>query len=324
MPIKGQSKTTKTRFCQLIHKNYTYWGEKLDWCWTRKIWNLRLWSVVETDQSASSWTSTQEKMMERLNSGESKTIFRNISCIVITVLTKSGRKAWQEEEEETRKDFSIVLIHQEQSCSSDLFKVIQDAVSLIFHTGQCRYSGRFLQVHLHVGCAINLHSIIKSGLIPCLWIPWRKTTRILTRTTWQSMEETSKQSVLGRHQLFSEERFEVLSDTIECHHPLRNTPIWCPESCSDGNWRSHIRESICVTSASSEVFFETWLDDWVQKLFDNQREKLFNNQKVHNQANQIQTQIMTERWIRCLPSKRSVPFSGNRNTFFSWRSCETR
>ena len=29
-PIKGQRKTTKTRFCQLIHKNYTYWGENLD------------------------------------------------------------------------------------------------------------------------------------------------------------------------------------------------------------------------------------------------------------------------------------------------------
>ena len=43
---------------------------------------------------------------------------------------KSRRKAWQEEEE-TRKDTSIVLIHQEQSCTSKLFKVIQDAVSLI-------------------------------------------------------------------------------------------------------------------------------------------------------------------------------------------------
>ena len=71
-----------------------------------------------------------EKMMERLNSGESKTIFRNISCIVIIGLTTSGRKAWQEEEE-TRKDTSIVLIHQEQSCTSELFKAIQDAVSLI-------------------------------------------------------------------------------------------------------------------------------------------------------------------------------------------------
>ena len=68
--------------------------------------------------------------MERLNSGESKTIFRNMSCIVMIGLTKSGRKAWQEEEE-TRKDTSIVLIHQEQSCTSELFKAIQDAVSLI-------------------------------------------------------------------------------------------------------------------------------------------------------------------------------------------------
>ena len=47
-----------------------------------------------------------EKMMEQFNSG---TIFRNISCTVIIGLTKSGRKAWQEEEE-TRKDTSTVLI----------------------------------------------------------------------------------------------------------------------------------------------------------------------------------------------------------------------
>ena len=71
-----------------------------------------------------------ETMMERLNSGESRTIFRNISCIVIIGLPKSGRKAWQEEEE-TRKDTNIVLILQEQSCTSELFKAIQDAVSLI-------------------------------------------------------------------------------------------------------------------------------------------------------------------------------------------------
>ena len=42
--------------------------------------------------------------MKRLNSGESKMIFRNISCIVIIGLMKSGRAPWQEEEE-TRKDF---------------------------------------------------------------------------------------------------------------------------------------------------------------------------------------------------------------------------
>ena len=72
-----------------------------------------------------------EKMMEQLNSGELKIIFRNISRIVLIGLTTGGRKAWQEEEEETRKDTSTVLILQEQFCTSELFKVIQDAVSLI-------------------------------------------------------------------------------------------------------------------------------------------------------------------------------------------------
>ena len=107
-----------------------------------------------------------EKTMERLNSGELKTIFRNISCIVIIGLTTSGRKAWQEEEE-TRKDTSIVLIHQEQSCTSELFKAIQDAVFIdpTLQDNVVIPSG-FFQYIYHVGCAINLHSIINSGLIP--------------------------------------------------------------------------------------------------------------------------------------------------------------
>ena len=52
-----------------------------------------------------------EKMMEQFNSGKFKKIFRNISCIALIGMIASGRKAWQEEEE-TRKDFSIVLILQ--------------------------------------------------------------------------------------------------------------------------------------------------------------------------------------------------------------------
>ena len=59
----------------------------------------------------------------------------------------------------------------------------------------------FFKYIYHVGCALNLHSIINSGLIPggqilshrqtdrqcsfCLWILWTKNTRILTRSTWK-------------------------------------------------------------------------------------------------------------------------------------------
>ena len=60
-PIKSQSKTTKTRFCQLIHKNYSYWRQNLDRYWTKRIFNLRLWSVEETDSSSSSWKSTPRR-----------------------------------------------------------------------------------------------------------------------------------------------------------------------------------------------------------------------------------------------------------------------
>ena len=89
----------------------------------------RIWTDVEPGEYSLSDYAMSKKLMERLNSGESKTMFRNISCIVIIGLTTSGSTAWQEEE--TRKDTSIVLIHQGQSCTSELFKVIQDAVSLI-------------------------------------------------------------------------------------------------------------------------------------------------------------------------------------------------
>ena len=108
-----------------------------------------------------------ETMMERLNSGESKTIFGNISCVVIIGLTTSGRAAWQEEEEEKRKDFSIVLVFPEtilylralegHSGRSLIDPTLEDNVIIP--------DGFFMYIH-HVGCAIILHSIINSGLIP--------------------------------------------------------------------------------------------------------------------------------------------------------------
>ena len=65
----------------------------------------RIWTDVEPGEYSISDYEVSKKlihllrhgslpMMERLNSGESKTIFRNMSCIVIIGLTKSGRKAW--------------------------------------------------------------------------------------------------------------------------------------------------------------------------------------------------------------------------------------
>ena len=65
----------------------------------------------------------------------------------------------------------------------------------------------------HVGCAINLQSIINSGLIPertkfeqktdsilsGLWILWTKNTRILTRSTWEHRVQHSTCTKHGRN-----------------------------------------------------------------------------------------------------------------------------
>ena len=56
---------------------------------------------------------------------------------------------------------------------------------------------------------------------------------------------------------------------------------------------------------------------WVQKLLDNQKEKLFNNPKVPNQANQIQTQIMIERGHKLFALKEAsqIRFSHDSTNF---------
>ena len=91
-------------------------------------------------------------------------IFRNISCIAIIGLTKSGRTAWQEEEDK-RKYFSIVLILQEQeilylralqghSGRNPVDPTLQDNVLI---------PNNFFENIYHIGCAVNLHPITNSG-----------------------------------------------------------------------------------------------------------------------------------------------------------------
>ena len=138
----------------------------------------------------------------------------------------------------------------------------------------------FFKYIYHVGFAINLHSIINSGLIPEGQILNKRQTVFFLfvnpmdeehknpetidleahrlarymHTAWKKHQNTG---VLGRHQTSSKERIKVLSNAIERHHYLQYTPSFLyPESCSDGNWRSHLRKSFLITSAASEDFLE--------------------------------------------------------------------
>ena len=132
----------------------------------------------------------------------------------------------------------------------------------------------FFEYIYHMGCAINLHSIMNSGLIRGEQNLSKRQTVFFTsvdpvnkehkdpcdidleapRLAWykQKVEKTSRHGVLGRKKTCSTERIEVLSNKIEFlsnkierNHPLRLTPsLLYPESCYDGIWRNHIREII--------------------------------------------------------------------------------
>ena len=103
-----------------------------------------------------------EKMMERSNSGVWNMIFgTNLSTLNIG-LTICGKAGWQEAEA-TRKGFNIVLIRQDKKFfTSELFKVIQDAIPLTLHDNVL-IPNNFFEYIDHIGCAVSLHSITNSG-----------------------------------------------------------------------------------------------------------------------------------------------------------------
>ena len=80
-----------------------------------------------------------------------------------------------------------------------------------------------------------------------------------------SVEETSKHGVLGRHQTCSKERVKVLSDAIERHHPLQYTPsLLYPESCSDGRLeKSYTKKYMSHLGRFRRFPLKIWLDEGI-------------------------------------------------------------
>ena len=135
---------------------------------------------------------------------------------------------------------------QGHSGRSHVDPTLQDNVTIPNGVFQCIY---------HVGCAIDLHSIINSGLIPgsqnlsnrqtVFFLPVDPMDKNLkdpdtidlgaprhAQYMHKSWKKHQKYGVLGRHQSCSEERIEVLSDTIERNHPLRHAPsLLYSETC---------------------------------------------------------------------------------------------
>ena len=103
-------------------------------------------------------------MTDQFNSGRSGIFFRiNFQKYFIGRMIV-GKHAWQQEEEQ-KGDISTVLIFQEQ-----FFRTLQghpgrNLIDPSLQDNVIIQSGFFQHIY-HIGCALNLHSIINNGLIP--------------------------------------------------------------------------------------------------------------------------------------------------------------
>ena len=117
-----------------------------------------------------------DKKMERLNSGDQKMLFRTILSTLNIGLMMYGTARLQEAEE-TRKDFNIVLIHQDKnfftfelqghSGRNLIDPSLQDNVLI---------PDNFFEYTYHIGCAINLLSFTNSGLSDTGWTHFEQNT----------------------------------------------------------------------------------------------------------------------------------------------------
>ena len=293
---KAWSKTTKTYFCQLIHKFYTYWGKNLDRYWTTRLFAHRLFSVEETDQSSSSWQSVSGRLwsdwileIKRLSSK------RILSALIIGLL-KCGRVQWQEEEE-TRKYSVLYWCFRNNSLPPSSSRSFRDAILLILHHKTLSW---FRTISASTLIKLDVRSIyiliINSGLMPggqnsserqtifCQPVnPMDKehkdpeTIRLGSTASCTvhaySLEETSKHGVLGRHQTCSKERIKVLSNSRSNAVILHNTLLVY------GNWRNHTRKSLNHLDPPPKVSLR---NDWMKELVSEVARQAEDNQPQPN------------------------------------------
>ena len=137
----------------------------------------------------------------------------------------------------------------------------------------------FFEYIYHIGCAINLHSIMNSELIPGGQKLSKRQTVCFTSVDPMNKEHRDPDKIdLDAPRLASlKQKWKVHQDTVywvdiqlaqrkglkfyqtrvERNHPLRYTPsLLYLESICDGICRNHIPESVCVTSTTTENFLQ--------------------------------------------------------------------
>ena len=148
-----------------------------------------------------------DKTIERLNSGKSKTIFRNISCIVIIGLTTIGRKAWQEEEE-TRKDLVLYWFFRSNLVLPSSSRSFRTQYRWSFITGQCDNSEQLLPAYSPCWMCVQF------AFYHQLWI-----------NTWRSKFEQMADSILSACGSYGQGTQGSWEDRLGVHRVLHGTCI---------------------------------------------------------------------------------------------------
>ena len=255
----------------------------MDWHWTRSSIRSSIPSGKKTKQSSSARRITSRSGWSDRNLETERWSSEQIWVEHSQHWSdaSSGRARWQEAEA-TRKDFNILLTRQDKkSFIFELFKVIQDAIPLILHfRTMCQFRTIFFEYTYHIGCAVSLHSITNSGLIAGGQNSSReRQTVFFTAVNPMDKEHrdpheldltkprlASYKQQWRRHQdtvywvdiqLVQRKGLKFYQTRCNANRPLRYTPsLLYLERCCDGIWRNPLRESICVTSTTSDDFLQ--------------------------------------------------------------------
>ena len=238
----------------------------LDWYWARNLLEYRFPSVKTTDYSSSSWSHLLREEDGAIEFWRLKDWLSSERIWELSKLVWSKVEEYNGERRRKQEKISILhwLVRTRNSLSPSSSTSFRTAID------------PSLQEY---GCAISLHSIINSELIPGGQNSNReRQTVFFTAVNPMDKEHKDpyklawyKQKTWKRHQdtmywvdntlLNVKDSNSIKQDVMQSSFTIHSPSLLYLESCCDGIWRNHIRESICVTSASSNDFFQRYLDE---------------------------------------------------------------
>ena len=136
-------KTEKTHNCLHIFKDCKYSWKNMDWYWTTSSIRSRVPSGKKTKHSSSARRITSRR---RWRDRILETGLRNQCQLVLSILVC---RCMEEQDGRTREQQdNAVLIRQDKKFTSEIWKVIQDAIPLILHCKTMCWSEQLLRVNL--------------------------------------------------------------------------------------------------------------------------------------------------------------------------------